>query len=187
MQIQGTIGNVQARVDPNTNEQRFWQAHGKTNYVYDMSITTPVGPEVGEISSQTANVYPKAIGSFITVNVTDSQYGRKFSAVQEQQGGQQPQQQAPPPQQRPPQNKPRDYDMENTGKCRYGLYAASMQSGTKAIGLANDRAELEAIEVLARYSVFGLPPARQQEPPQQQSQEEYDYNRAFDSTDNIPF
>ena len=183
MQVTGTIGNVQARIDNNTGAQRFWQAHGKTNYVFEMSINTPTGPEIGEISSQTANVYPKPIGAPITVNVTDGQYGRKFSAVQEQQGQQQPFQQggqtnypSQPQQQAPPQNQPRDFDKENRGKCRFGLYAQRLGSGVSPVDLANDRASLEAIEILIGYSMNGLPQAQQ---PQ------YGSNPALDQ--DVPF
>ncbi len=135
------------------------------NMYQDITVQDSNGTfHYGNIGTQQQGGY--VVGPDIIVDSSESQYGTKFKRVDpQQQGQQQPQQnyqqQAPPPQQRPPQNKPRDYDKENTGKCRYGLYASVIRSGVRAVDLVKDRAELDAIEVLSGYSVHGLPPNSQ--------------------------
>ncbi len=56
------------------------------------------------------------------------------------------------------QPKPRDYDKENRGKCRFGLYQACLQAGLPPVGLVEDWTILNAIEILVGYSMDGLPP-----------------------------
>ncbi|MCK5610221.1 hypothetical protein KAR91_50580 [Candidatus Pacearchaeota archaeon] len=55
------------------------------------------------------------------------------------------------------QPKPRDYDKENRGKCRFGFYQACLQAGLPPVGLIEDWALLNAIEKLVGYSMDGLP------------------------------
>lgn len=63
----------------------------------------------------------------------------------------------------PPQNtyRPpaqRDYDKENRGKCRFGLYQACLQAGILPGDLSTAWKLLDAIEKLVGYSMCGLPP-----------------------------
>lgn len=51
----------------------------------------------------------------------------------------------------------RDYDKENRGKCRFGMYQACLQAGLDPTDLSRDWPVLDAIEVLVGYSMNGLP------------------------------
>lgn len=208
MQVTGQILAVSPRYDQN-NVQMQWQAHGKTFYTFDMLVQGPNGQVSGEISSTSANVYPKSAGEQITVDSYEQNGYPKLRAIQQdqQQGGQQqaPQQQVNQGNYQPPSQAPqRDYDKENRGKCRFGLYAQLLGSGVKPLDLANDRAALMAVETLIEYSMTGIPkadypqpnqpfqqPAQQQAPPQQQQnqapQQQFDSNAGFVPTDEIPF
>ena len=169
MQVTGQI----LKVVPNVKDgypETFTTPNGQF-YVFNMAIQQPSGPLCGTINSKSPQ-YPLAAGAEITVEQSlGNQNEVKFKKVslQYQQGQQQ----------QAPQQQGRDFDKENTGKCRFGLYKAILESGVKATTLANDRAELEAVEVLSGYSMKGLPQA--------QHQPEYNPNAAFDPNDNIPF
>jgi len=195
MQVQGIIAVVQARIDNNTNAQRFWQAHGKTNYVYDMTVNGPSGPVSGEISSQTPNVYPKSVGAQITVNVTNGDYGTKLSAVQDQQyGNQQQQPQQGQQQQAPPQDNIQDRIQfaqalnlavselvggkieEMQIKERARIYYHILKSRAFPLAMSNDPPPPQQQQ-----------PVPQQQPVQQPASPQFDPNAAFDPTDNIPF
>ncbi len=51
----------------------------------------------------------------------------------------------------------RDYDKENRGKCRFGLYQACLQAGILPGDLSGAWKLLDAIELLVGYSMCGLP------------------------------
>lgn len=188
MQITGQI----LKVVPNMKDgypETFTTPNGQF-FVFNMAIQQPGGPLCGTINSKSSQ-YPLAAGTEITIEQSlGNQNEVKFKKInpQYQQGQQQPQQgyqqQNQPQQQAPPPQ--RDFEKENTGKCRFGLYRAILNSGVKACDLANDRAELEAVEVLSKYSMHGLPQQghqqEQQAPPQQ-----HDSNAGFIADDDIPF
>lgn len=61
------------------------------------------------------------------------------------------------PVQNVPLSKPRDYDKENRGKCRFGFYQAFIEAGGSPSNLLSSQVELEAIEKLVEYSMEGVP------------------------------
>lgn len=67
---------------------------------------------------------------------------------------------APQPAQDPyprqPQNRGRDFDKENRGKCRFGLYQATIQAGCSPEALDADVKLLQAIEGLVEKSMNGI-------------------------------
>ena len=54
----------------------------------------------------------------------------------------------------------RDYDKENRGKCRYGLYCAAIRSGVHPTSLNEDQPTLQAIERLVDKAMNGVGPAQ---------------------------
>ena len=60
----------------------------------------------------------------------------------------------PTPQQQMPA--PRDYDKENLGKCRFGLYQATIQAGCRPEALDADTKLLMALESLAKKCMDGI-------------------------------
>ena len=139
MQVTGTIRSVFA------TEQGGYQSQNGYIYTYDMVIDTAQGPVAGEIGSK-AQPYPLAPGQPITAESTQGEYGPRLKKVNPQYAGQ-------PGGKQP--NKGRDYDKENRGKCRFGLYQACIQHGCNPAELVADKPLLDAIETLVVWSMTG--------------------------------
>ncbi len=144
MQITGTIINVLPTADGG------YQSQNGYIFTYNMTIQGTDGQTyTGEIGAKT-DLYPLGNGQQITVEFTNTQHGSRFKKVNPQYAGQ-PQQRGGQP------NKGRDYDKENRGKCRFGLYQACIQQGCKPREMVNDKALLDAIEILIQWSMNGRP------------------------------
>ena len=175
MQVQGQILKVVPKIKDGYPET-FTTANGQF-FVFNMAIQQPSGPLCGTINSKSPQ-YPLAAGEEITVEQSlGNQNEVKFKKInpQYQQGQQQ---------------QGRDFDKENTGKCRFGLYRAILESGVKATALANDMAELEAVEILSGYSMKGLPQQghqQEQQQPLQQAPPQQSYGDAPGLDSEIPF
>ena len=210
MQVTGTIDVVRPRIDTNTNAQRSWQSYGKTNFVYDMTISGQNGPISGEISSRKEGQYPKNVGDQITVNVTTNDYGNKFSAVLDQQGQQQgnqgyqqqPQQGSqgyqshnhqqvtqPQQQQRPPQ--------QDSTQARIAFaQACNIANFQYCYGKIEKTEMSETVHIWEKilnkkgwpFDMAMQSPQQQAPPPQQQQAPAQDFDSPpFNPTDDIPF
>ncbi len=164
MQNTGTITSV------TPTQEGGYQSQNGYIYTFVMQIQTDAGMIQGEIGSKT-QLYPLGCGSPISVEVTQTEHGLKFKKFNPQYAGQShqsynppPQQQSytPPPQAAPPQqrafnnqNQGRDYDKENRGKCRFGLYQACIRNGCNPAEMVSDTPLIEAIETLVLWSMEG--------------------------------
>ena len=149
MQIQGQITNIVP--------DGSYVAQGNTIYTFQMTIQGQRGVFTVQIGSK-SQAYPIAVGQPIMVEMTETQHGVRFKKINPQyQPSQAPQQQQMPtaniPQQPTynpvPQEKPRDYDKENHGKCFSLLCQAVLQSGIAPMSLQADPDSLTAIADLA--------------------------------------
>ena len=162
------------------------QGYGPRNDIHyqDIQITDAQGQQhVGNIGTKAGY----AVGSQIQVTVEQGQQGNKFKKYnpqydnQQNQGGQQGFNQQQGSSQQPAKPQGRDFDKENRGKCRFGLYQAVVKYGVSPSDLLYNVTELKAIEELVEYSMNGLP---------QQPQQPHDPNETFNQaggTDDIPF
>lgn len=208
MQLTGTILTVQARIDNNTNAQMSWSAHGKTFYTFDMTVRGPNGDVSGEISSTSVGVYPKTVGSIITVDSFEQNGWPKLKAISDQQQGGQPQQQQQPYQQQPQQQAPpaqRPPQQQDSVQDRiafaqaYNLANADHLKGIIKTEQMHERTKLHYKVLTTRQFPFEMSlsgpaePAQQQTPPQQQAPPPQappaqDFNEPpFSPTDDIPF
>jgi len=147
----GTIASLMP-----TMEQGYQSQNGYI-YTFDISIQGQSGTVVGEIGSK-SQTYPLNVGDQINFESKNSPRGVRITRInpgyapppqyQQPTGGPQT------PQNRPPAPKPRDYDKENRGKCRFGFYKAEL-AGRSAVDLAKDINELAAIEHLIELSMNG--------------------------------
>lgn len=190
MQYQGTIASVIP--DGGYQSQNGWI------YRFNMTINSQNGPVTGEIGSKT-EFYPLQQGEQIVVTSTNDSHGTKFKKVnpgyqqqqppqQGNQAGYQPQnQQVPPqPQQQPPQQNIQDniafgqaYNLANADHVADKIKQEQIKERTQT-----HYNVLKTRQFPALMSEYTPPP---QQEPSQQSQEDYDYNKAFNPTDDIPF
>ena len=171
MALTGTIVSVvstQARTG-----QNGYQSQNGFIYTFDMIIQCSDGQHSGEIGSKN-EMYPIAVGQQISVTADTGQHGVKFKKFNPQykpqqdipQGSPQPAQATKSPQ-AASADTPRDYDKENRGKCRHGLYCAVIQAGLDPVVLNAMPDTLKAIECLVEKAMNGIGslPVQQREIP----------------------
>lgn len=171
MQVTGKITNIAPTVEGGYESQNGWIN------TFDMTIQGQNKTATGEIGSK-SDTYPIPVGSMITVDMTTNQYGVKFKKVQQGQGGGQRNQGSGRG-----QSQGRDFNKENSGKCRFGFYQALLQAGANPFEMAEDANLLKVIETLVSFSMEGPVLAPQGGDPNP----EYSDNPEPPPDDDIPF
>ena len=150
-------------------------------HTFVMTIQCADGQFSGQIGSK-SQVYPLALNAPISVvetlfngEIRFKKFDPKYGAPQQtqQQAPQQQPQGSPQAAQQPAQpNKApqRDYNKENRGKCRHGLYCAAVQAGLDPVILNATPDILKAIEGLVEKSMNGIG-----NPLPEQPEEHYDH------------
>jgi len=105
MQLQGTILSITKYKDSTGQDCLGYEGPNGFIYTHKMLIRTPQGDYEGQIGSK-AEQYPLAVGSPITVEVTQDQHGTKFKKINPQFARQQPRQQPQAQPQIQPQRQP---------------------------------------------------------------------------------
>ena len=114
-----------------------------------MTIQGPNGPITGQIGSK-SQTYPLSPGQTISVQVTEYQGNTRFKKFNPQYA------QAASQSRQATNTSQRDYDKENRGKCRHGLYCACIAKGVSPDKLNMDTFMLQAIEGLVEKSMNGI-------------------------------